>query len=451
MKGGSIATFETQRGLLLFSIVVSFIVIYFLGYMTQRTEFEQLLLWFGAAFIAYFLQIRSKLSLSHGLLLGLVLRLILLFAFPALSNDYFRFFWDGHLLQNGLNPFLTLPSQWMQNGNALPAGLTPELYQSLNSANYYSVYPPVCQFVFWVSTLIKDNILASVVLMRLCLLLAEVGTLWLLPKVLQKLHLPPRQALWYALNPAIILELTGNLHFEAFMIFFLVCALYFFSHGKWRFAAVLIGLSVASKLLPLLLLPLLPRYLGWRKAVGAGLIVAGTLLLLFLPFLSAAFVAHFGSSLNLYFQKFEFNASFYYLLREIGFWLVGFNVISYVGPGLSLLTILFAFWVGFYQKQEQKGITWLATSSLTLLTVYLCFSTTVHPWYISTLVALASCTRFRYPMVWSAMAVLSYATYLSPTYQENLWLVAIEYLVVFGVLGLELKKGQENRKLVSTP
>ncbi|GGK79738.1 hypothetical protein ACD591_08305 [Rufibacter glacialis] len=391
---------------------------------------------------------KAKIPLWYGLGLGLVLRLVLLLAMPALSDDYARFLWDGHLLQNGLNPYLNLPSDWMEVGAPLPAGLSPALYQTLNSPQYYSVYPPVCQFIFWVSTLIKGDVLASVVMMRVCVMLAEAGTLWLLPKVLQRLHLPPAQALWYALNPAVILELTGNLHFEAFMIFFLVSAFYFFSGKRWALAAVCLGLSVGSKLLPLLLLPLLPRYLGWPKAVAVGLLVGLTLLLLFSPFLSPDLVAHLGSSLTLYFQKFEFNASVYYLLRAVGFWLAGFNLISFLGLGLPILTLAGALWLGFGQPAQPKSFPWLVIASLGLMSLYFFLSTTVHPWYLSTLVALACGTRYRFPMVWSGMAILSYAAYQTTAYRENLWLVALEYGVVFFFLGWEWRKERQKHASV---
>jgi len=77
--------------------------------------------------------------------------------------------------------------------------------------------------------------------------------------------------------------------------------------------------------------------------------------------------------------------------------------------------------------------------------VYFLFATTVHPWYLGTLVALATCTTFRFPMVWSGMAVLSYAAYQTPSYQENLWLVALEYGAVLAILATEVRRYRKAR------
>jgi alpha-1,6-mannosyltransferase len=71
-------------------------------------------------------------------------------------------------------------------------------------------------------------------------------------------------------------------------------------------------------------------------------------------------------------------------------------------------------------------------------TAYFLLATTVHPWYITSLVLLSVITSYRYPVVWSVLIILSYAAYRTVPYSENLWLVAVEYIVVFGCIGYEL-------------
>ncbi|MEO0876545.1 MAG: hypothetical protein AAFY48_18235 [Bacteroidota bacterium] len=94
----------------------------------------------------------------------------------------------------------------------------------------------------------------------------------LLIRLLRYWSLPEERVLWYALNPLIIVEVVGNLHFEGAMIFFLLLGLWALlrwkgSDNKWWLAisAVAMAMAVSSKLLPLLFFPFLIRRLGWWR------------------------------------------------------------------------------------------------------------------------------------------------------------------------------------------
>ena len=363
---------------------------------------------------------------------SILLRLILVFAFPGLSDDIYRFVWDGRLLLNGHNPFDQLPVDYMAGSERIP-GLTAELYAELNSPNYFTIYPPVCQAIFagacW---LFPQSVYGAAVVMKIVFLLLEIGSILLLLKLLRHFQLPEKRVLLYALNPLIIIELVGNLHFEAAMVFFLLLAFWLLVKGKWQWSAVAMALSITSKLLPLMFLPLLIRRLAWRKSILYFSLTGFVLLLLFFPLLNGVFLSNFGDSLNLYFQKFEFNASVYYISRWVGYLWVGYNPIQYVGPVLALLSclgILFIAW-------RKKDISWahFPVAMLWCITCYLLLTTTVHPWYLSLPIVCCVFSRFRYPIVWSGFIMLTYVNYSYPVYQENLWVVALEYLAVLSAV-----------------
>ena len=412
-----------------------------LAYFTPRTHFWQLMGLLAIIYAGYYYLVYSGLPVKTGLYIAIGFRLVFLLAYPRLSDDYFRFIWDGTLLNHGENPYLHLPAYYLlpEIASRIPE-LTGSFYQKLNSPQYYSVYPPVCQALFYLANFLGgSNFWLNCIILRLFVLLAEVGSFFCLSRILRLLRFPHKHIWWYALNPLIIIELTGNLHPEAWLIFFLLASFYLLLLGRNIISAVLFGLAVGVKLWPLLFLPLVWRRLGvvlfLRYATGVLLV----LVLLFLPFISPELIQNIFISINLYFQKFEFNASWYYLFRWLGYRLLGYNNIARIGPMLSLATFIGILYLAFRHKNI-AGNTWREWWEVLVytFTLYLALATVVHPWYLTTLIALATCSKWRYPMVWSGLAFLSYATYQTSLYTENLWLTALEYSIIYGYIIYEL-------------
>lgn len=362
---------------------------------------------------------------------ALICRISLLFSIPNLSDDYFRFIWDGRLLANGINPFSYLPSEIIDSHLMTIAGVDQELFANLNSPNYYTIYPPVCQFIFWISAMLfPSSITGSVLVMKCFILLAEIGSIYLLIKIISKLNLDKRNVLLYALNPLVIMELTGNIHFEAVMIFFLLVFIYFLVEDKLMPAALFLGLAVATKLLPLIFLPLLIRRIGFKKNVFFGLIVFAVVLILFMPFIDDKLINNLSSSITLYFQRFEFNTSTYYILRWIGCQIMGYNAIATIGIILGSVTFISIMLLTFFEKgPDNKNI---PQTMLFALTIYFLLANIVHPWYITSLVALSVLSSWRYSIIWSGVVFLSYYAYKSIPYQESIWLITLEYTLVGG-------------------
>lgn len=416
------------------------------GYGLDRSDFPKLILLYAAlCFLSFKLVNMLKTDLKILIGLAVLFRLVFLFSLPNLSQDYFRFIWDGRLVAEGWNPYLYIPNELIELQN-FSIAQAKELINGMGSlsAGHFSNYPPLNQLIFAISGWISSSsILGSVIVFRLIIILADIGTFIFGRKLLKSMGMDEHRIFLYILNPFIIIEMTGNLHFESVMVFFLVLSLYLLHKGKWFLSAIILGLSISIKLLPLLLLPLLFKYFtnskklrGFGKLLSFYFVCLLTVVLTFLPFYSAEVFSNFMASVGLWFGKFEFNASIYYLVRWIGFEVKGYNIIETAGKVLPFITILIILGLTFFRNfRDTKQ---LVTNMLFAMTAYLLLSTTVHPWYLAIPLLLSVFTDFKYVLIWTGVIMLSYYAYSNPEYQESFWLIAIEYLVVLYFLIVEI-------------
>ena len=415
--------------------------ILFLGFVPAQKDFLSILLpylgTFGLAIFA-FAYANDSNSLRFWLGVAIMARLLLVFSFPNLSDDIYRFVWDGRLINAGLNPFNHLPSYYLEEVNTVN-GITQSLYEQLNSPNYFTIYPPLAQLSFATATwLFPSSLWGSALVMKLFLFAFEVGNLVLIGKLLQHFSLNANNLLLYALNPLILIEISGNLHFEGAMIFFLLLAYWLLIQSKWQLSAIFFALSIASKLLPLMFLPFLLRRLGWKRAFFYYLFLGFTLVLLFAPLLSTVFFNNFGDSLNLYFRRFEFNGSIFNLAKWIGYQRVGYNLIKSIGPLLALCT-LFGILLAMLIERKPNWRTF-PLMCLLAISLYLFNTPTVHPWYVCLPLVLCLFTDFRYPIIWSVLIVFTYVNYSYPDYYENKWVIWVEYGIVWLLIAIEWRK-----------
>ncbi len=147
----------------------------------------------------------------------------------------------------------------------------------------------------------------------------------------------------------------------------------------------------------------------WKKSLTYLLISGVVFLVPFLFFFNQTILENISKSLDLYFRSFEFNASLYYLFREIGTFIMGYNPIATIGPFLGLTSISLILFFSWSPRLKFS----LPERWLFVLTAYLLCATTVHPWYVVPLIALGSLTSFRFPIVWSAVLPLTYVAYQS--------------------------------------
>lgn len=404
------------------------------GYFIERSNFLQLIAVYSSLFLISYIITKNHFQYNFNILLlsGLLFRFCLIFSIPALSDDFYRFVWDGRVQQLGFNPFDYSPRQLL-GLNADPFLL--QLFPYLNSPDYYSVYPQLCQTFFKLASLIGGvSLNSNLIVLKSMIFLAELGTVYLIHKLILLRKKSPSLTLIYLLNPLVIIELTGNIHFEAFMIFFFLLSARLIQKQRYISSAAALSLAIQAKLLPLIAVPLLIKELGFRKAAWYSIICLSMTAFLSLGLLNTPErFLHFSESLRLYYGKFEFNGGLYILLRSAGWWILGYNPIAVLSKVMFLMSLAGIICIYFKKLNILSSFFWI-------LVIYLFFSAIVHPWYLTPLIALTAFVRFRFVLAWSALIPLSYITYSSMPYRENYWLTGIEYLMVIGCLVWELRK-----------
>jgi hypothetical protein len=412
-------------------IFLSGLLYFLIGYRIERDSFALLILILAALFLSFLLLFRSARKRPEklaGMLAAAVLfRLLFIASEPRLSDDYKRYLWDGSLTVQGINPYLLKPSE-------LPPDISEELgdWRTLPlQKDYYSVYPPIPQAFFAAASLMPWRS-GRLLMLHLFALLTELGAIFLMLRIFRQLRLPLPRSLLYIMNPLPIIELSGNLHIEVFMIFFVLLAAYFFYNKSFAAAGISLSASILSKFIPLIFLPaFLSRPLLKKNNF---LLLSATSLPLLLLFILSGFTGTLNmlSSLSLYFNTFEFNGSIYSLIRWAGYQIKGYNVIHEISfyLGLSVALYLALLSLRHLIRPFQNVFVFFCLA----LGGYFLLATTVNPWYITPLLAFGVFTRFLTPLLWSMLVFLSYEAF----HRANFQLSAVTLIIEYGILTLAI-------------
>ena len=255
---------------LLVTVSFSFLFCWF-GYTITRDEEVPLFLFFGLVFVFYFFmgyklsKHQLWLKTKHIFLIAILIRFSLVLMTPNLSDDFYRFYWDGHVILDGENPYQQIPAAYVINSREMQevkaqcfSTTISHFPDGMNSKYYYSVYPPMSQLVFtFAASIAGSSLIGNIICIRIILILFECLALFMFIRILEKLSMNSNRVWIYALNPLVIIEITGNLHFEGLTISLLLCAFYLILMGKKLISGILYGMAICTKLIPLLFVPLM--------------------------------------------------------------------------------------------------------------------------------------------------------------------------------------------------
>ncbi len=188
------------------------------------------------------------------------------------DNDMIRYVWDGRVQTLGLNPYAVLPA------DEAMAFTHDDQTRNMPSARARTPYPPAAQLFFRLVVSIKDAPWA----MKLALVLCDLLTILVLWRWLTATGRSEWLALAYAWNPLVVLEVAHSGHIDALGALWITAAAFWLARKRTALATIAFVLAVTTKLLPIVLVPLLWRRISFRD----GLLGAGLFVLLYLPFAS---------------------------------------------------------------------------------------------------------------------------------------------------------------------
>jgi alpha-1,6-mannosyltransferase len=214
----------------------------------------------------------SRLLLT-ALLLAAAFRVPLVVRPVGADNDMVRYMYDGRLQRLGYNPFLVVPA------DPEVAATHTELTRKMPSIRARTPYPAAAQLFFRLVVTIRETPRA----MKLALVACDLLTILVLVKWLRETKRSAWLALAYAWNPLVILEVAHSGHIDALGALWIAIAAWMLTTGRSMRATVAFVIAIASKLLPIVLVPLLWKRIRVGDAVAGGAV----LFLLYLPFRSA--------------------------------------------------------------------------------------------------------------------------------------------------------------------
>jgi hypothetical protein len=383
--------------------------------------------------LASFIILRSRSSratLLITILFAVLFRLSILFSPPYLSDDIYRYIWDGRVQAAGINPYRYIPA-----APELAHLRDDAIYPRINRRDYaHTIYPPVAQIVFLLTTRISE----SVTWMKLTMVVFEAIAIWAIAQLLASFGLARERILLYAWHPLVIWELAGSGHADAISIAFIALAFLAWRRNAHLGAGVALAGATLTKLIPLVLLPALLRQGRWK--VIAAFITA--IVFGYLAYLSVGPVAAMGS-LPVYSSEQGLMTGKQYYLLNIARKLLAANLspLVYLGAGMIVMAAL-ACWVLLRKPRPDHKLEAplaLATGTTVLFAPH-------YSWYFTWLVPFLCFTPSLWMFYLTIASLFLYGTWLGDSPEDMLVLNSLIYLPTL-IIGLTEFIWRRRRKI----
>ncbi len=344
---------------------------------------------------------------------SIVFRAILLWTEPVLSDDLYRYVWDGRVQAAGLSPYLHAPE-----APELSHLRDDTIYPRINRPWARTIYPPGAQWLFRGIYTAKPN---SVLFMKGTIVTFDLLTIILLLKLLRMLRLPDSRAILYAWNPLVVFELAGSGHVDGLMLPFILLCLLAWEGRRDTWAGLSLGVAAAIKLYPALMIPALVR----RHRPLLLLAAASMVGLLYLPYISTA-----GRGVLGFLPQYLSDPGERFNSGPGGLLAYGLGSLTTHPMSVASLVLAMALLAVSLRSTSrgEKGLAATVPEVLLIFGTFVTFAQTVHPWYILWVLPLLAIRPSACWLYLSGAIALSYVKYTDEHLHMPLWAGVLEYL-----------------------
>ncbi len=415
---------------------------------------------FGVAFLLYANACQAVLSLNtarKGLLplifgLAILFNVLLLPSQPTLSDDMYRYVWDGRVQASGINPY-----RYPSSAPELTSLRDSLIWKRMNRIDATTVYPPGAEAVYALLWRVFPD---SIVGFKLAMIAAVLACGWLLRRLLMVLGEQPERVLIFLWSPLLIFEVAHSGHVDALYLPLVVSAMWLrasapadrVSTPREALIGFVLGAATLVKLYPaLLLVPLWSVRDGqqrrrWRVALP--ITMALTIVAGYTQYIAPG-VDTLGF-LPTYSREF-FNIG--PLPAALIQWAVQRNINFYVPVNvlMPVLVSLVSLWfLVFPARNGREAILRCAWP----IGIYLVISQNLFSWYVLWMLPLVSIGlqpgrwlgwTLNPAFAWwlfSGLVVLSYTLFITGYAQD--WAAYVEFVPLYALLGLPLLRRARN-------
>jgi alpha-1,6-mannosyltransferase len=368
----------------------------------------------------------SRQLLVAGLIFATLFRLSIVFYPPYLSDDIYRYIWDGRVQAKGINPYRYIPAD-----NALAQLRDEEIYPSINRRDSaHTMYPPVAEGAFLLITRFSE----SVTWMKAVMVGLEAIAVWALIQLLTSFGFARQRVLIYAWHPLVVWEFAGSGHVDALAIAFIALALLVRRKRIETLTGVLLGWATCVKLFPIVLFPTLYMRRSWKMPLA----FVATILIAYLPYLSVGPVRALGSLPGYASERGLVSGEQFFLLtvaRKLFDAQVPTSAyVVFAGAVLGILSV----WA---MKDKQRNDISYVRNSLIVASVFMVLLAPHFSWYFSWLIVFLCFIPSLAGLYLTLASFLLYLTWLGDAPERVLMLKTLMFapFLILGLIEIRLR------------